>query len=639
MPKGPIRRAQLIAPYGVGAMIVVRDGTSLITAGLDHWYEREDHEATEDDFEYRVEEWRLQQELNVNHFRLPPDFRKVNQGDSVPNAFLTVPFLRFPQWHYCQSCGYLQKLKLVQRNQQKCPECLKKNKTRYLVQTPIIALCSHGHIQDFPWREWVHGSAKPTCQKKMRLLGTGSASLGGLKVECECGVKRSLANITEIRTEKGEETTVLSQQLIKSNSQYDEKSEFRCQGKRPWLGTEKGEPCSQPLKGSLRSASNIYYAQVRSAIYLHRGKNSKLMSLLEEPPLSGLISLLSNNSIPITPKTLRQQHSRLLQPFSDEEIETALRIILSPEEQQLEEEVANDDSETRFRRPEFNVLRTKRNEDQLKIRRANLSEYEQELSNYFSRILLIDKLRETRVLTGFNRIYPESNQDLSQLKSLLARKFSLSDGLSPEENWLPAYIVYGEGIFLELKEERIREWLREQEDAIDKRIRSLGQRYQAVQQKRQLRDRAITPRLILLHTLAHLLMNQLTFECGYSSAALKERLYVSDDPNAPMAGILIYTAAGDSEGTMGGLVRMGKPRYFEPTLYAALHEARWCSADPVCMEMGEQGGQGPDSCNLAACHNCALVPETACEEFNRFLDRGLVVGSINNRELGFFSGL
>jgi hypothetical protein len=106
-----------------------------------------------------------------------------------------------------------------------------------------------------------------------------------------------------------------------------------------------------------------------------------------------------------------------------------------------------------------------------------------------------------------------------------------------------------------------------------------------------------------------------------------------------MAGVLIYTAAGDAEGTMGGLVRMGKPGYLEPAILAALSSALWCSADPVCMEIGTQSGQGPDSCNLAACHNCCLVPETACEEFNRFLDRAVIVGSLGNREMGFFRGL
>jgi hypothetical protein len=106
-----------------------------------------------------------------------------------------------------------------------------------------------------------------------------------------------------------------------------------------------------------------------------------------------------------------------------------------------------------------------------------------------------------------------------------------------------------------------------------------------------------------------------------------------------MAGILIYTASGDAEGTMGGLVRMGRPGALEQVLQRALEGAKWCSADPVCMETGALGGQGPDSCNLAACHNCALVPETACEEFNRFLDRALLVGDLSGTVEGFFSSL
>lgn len=82
-----------------------------------------------------------------------------------------------------------------------------------------------------------------------------------------------------------------------------------------------------------------------------------------------------------------------------------------------------------------------------------------------------------------------------------------------------------------------------------------------------------------------------------------------------MSGVLIYTAAGDSEGTMGGLVRMGEPEFLGRTIARALDRARWCSSDPVCIE---STGQGPDSCNLAACHSCALLPETSCEHPMRF---------------------
>lgn len=140
----------------------------------------------------------------------------------------------------------------------------------------------------------------------------------------------------------------------------------------------------------------------------------------------------------------------------------------------------------------------------------------------------------------------------------------------------------------------------------------------------------------MLHTLAHLLINELVFTSGYSSASLRERLYVSRGAGQDMAGMLIYTAAGDSEGTMGGLVRMGRPNQLQQVFSSALASAQWCSTDPVCMDAGERG-QGPDSCNLAACHGCALLPETSCEEFNRFLDRGLVVGTFEQPDLGFFS--
>jgi hypothetical protein len=111
---------------------------------------------------------------------------------------------------------------------------------------------------------------------------------------------------------------------------------------------------------------------------------------------------------------------------------------------------------------------------------------------------------------------------------------------------------------------------------------------------------------------------------------------MSKDAHKGMAGVLIYTAAGDSEGTMGGLVRMARPANLLEVFSGALGNARWCSTDPVCMEVG-QAGQGPDSCNLAACHGCALLPETSCEEFNRFLDRGLVIGTFSAPDLGFFS--
>jgi hypothetical protein len=195
-------------------------------------------------------------------------------------------------------------------------------------------------------------------------------------------------------------------------------------------------------------------------------------------------------------------------------------------------------------------------------------------------------------------------------------------------------VVRGEGIFLQFKESKIKAWLNEYSVDLEERLECMSQTFVQARVKRHQDAREVTPRFVMLHTLAHLLINQLIYECGYGSASLRERLY-SAEGESPMAGILLYTAAGDSEGTMGGLVRMGKPGQLEAVMRRGLERARWCSADPVCIE---STGQGPDNCNLAACHSCALLPETSCEEQNRLLDRGLVIGTLYNSNLGFFSG-
>lgn len=620
----PVRRAQLIAPFGVGAMIVARDGSSLITAGLDHWYDPPEGTGVNsvDETEYMIEEWRLQKELRVSHFRLPPDYRKPRPGQSVPNTWMSVPFLRFPQWYYCPHCHRMKELTLTTRTRDYCPVCFgEKGKCRKLVPVPIVAICENGHIQDFPWRQWVHGTLSPLCKGTLSLRSTGGASLAAMVVICSCGQSRNLAGVTNGGLSIGTD---------------EDKLEFRCCGDRPWLGQEgAGEHvCGLPLLGSQRAASNLYFAQVRSSIYLPRATpqvQEALIQILANPPISSLVNLLAQTG-QLVPKRLREFQVPLFEPYTDAEITQAIKIVRGEVPQRQAEEESTDagspEQEVRFRRAEFEVLCIQQDQDLLKIRKAEWQKYDPIVSNHFSQVMLVEKLRETRALVGFTRVYPEP-KPLSLIKSLLRR-----DSLPPGEDWLPAYVVYGEGIFLELNENELQKW--EFRDEVQNRVLALQQRYDKMKDRRRLPERTISPRFVLIHTLAHLLINRLTFDCGYSSAALRERLYVAADGDK-MAGLLIYTAAGDAEGTMGGLVRMGKPGNFEPVLVRALQGATWCSADPVCMEMGHAGGQGPNSLNLAACHNCALVPETACEQFNVFLDRALVVGDFSDSSLGFFS--
>jgi hypothetical protein len=457
----------------------------------------------------------------------------------------------------------------------------------------------------------------------MRLLSTGGMTLAGQKVKIDGGPERSLSGITNANPDGSD--TELSRTLESNNIP------FLCPGHRPWLGTEHGEGCGRPLRGTLRSAANVYFAQVHSSIYLPRSDDStvdQVITLLEQPPLSTFIGILTSAGVTPLPAQLRKQYQELLAVFNDRQIQLGIDAVCNGKPGLQQSSLTEgDDAETGFRRQEYNTLIAAADFVQLVLKPADLSQYSPSFSQYFANVTLVHKLRETRALTGFTRVFADTDRDLDYLQGMLR----LSE---PVEKWLPAYTVFGEGIFLTLNEQYLRQW--EAQPGIQDRVEALMVRYRGLRQARHLRERHLGPRFVLLHTLAHLLINRLTFECGYSSAALRERLYVSDSPTTPMAGILIYTAAGDADGTLGGLVRMGKAERLEPLLKRALSSARWCSADPVCMEMGQSGGQGPDSLNLAACHGCSLVPETACEEFNRLLDRGVVIGPFDNPAIGFF---
>ena len=625
-PGTPLRRAQLVSPFGVGAMTTGTDGISVMTAGLDAWFRREgggEDSSNLDLSEFRVEEWRLQRYLQVKEFRLPPDYRnpRTLATGPAPNANLTVPMVRFPQMHFCRNgkCLRMTQLPLHTRGRKRCSHC----ERGWLVQVPFVAICAAGHAQDFPFREWVHRTSAPRCTGVLKIRSTGGASLAAQVVECECGRSRTMASITDGSADRS---------FLSSNLGDDE--HYTCPGRTPWHGTERTAGCGLPIKGSLRSASNVYYAVTRSSILLPQSQEPAIESVLElfgsHAGLATVLQVLRDTGQPGTAATVRDVARRDLEPYSDSAIEAALEAYFSDRREiPREDDNGPVQGETEFRRAEFDVLRVPQRHAELESRAFPIADYGDWMARHFERVVLIDRLRETRAMVGFERIVPETPTRVEQRKRLL--RLQSSDSV---DDWLPAALVYGEGIFFAIHEDLLASW--EREPAVHRRAALLQNRFEDAASRRNLQERELSSRFPLIHTFAHLLMNQLTFECGYSSASLRERLYVSPPPR-PMAGLLIYTAAGDTEGTMGGLVRMGRPEHLTRLVVQALEGATWCSADPVCMEVGSMSGQGPDSCNLAACHNCALVPETACEQFNRFLDRGLVVGSVDEPRLGYFS--
>jgi Domain of unknown function (DUF1998) len=633
---GTIRRAQLVSPFGVGAMSVLVDGTSVITAGLDHWYETDNSSSTLALEEYQEHDWRLEARLRVSEFRLPPDFRPTGYGDQR-NVKITVPVLRFPRWCFCIYCKRLELSTLTMQQQVQCPDqehAGKKYKPR-MAQVPFVAICIAGHVDDFPFDKWVHKSHNPSCKGVLRLVSRGGGGLEGQVVTCDtCHKERSLFGITDSRLDQtGAERTTLTDQLSASDGQH------LCTGARPWLA-QLASNCSNPMRGALRAAGNVYFPKVESSIYLPREEgavSAEMHELMRHPAVNATMRTLYTafgddlSADKLREALLRTVPAELFKPITDEELMAGYSDLLGVGETKPkagdkdDAEVLTGDDDWRY--PEFQHIRETPKDDYLTATDPGVNS---DLQAHVERVRSVDVLRETRALRGFTRVR-DGVLKLSDGKALLRRR-----PLLPVQDWLPAYVVKGEGIYLELNQKRLTAW--EARAEVQARAHKITAHYGQVALQRGMQHRTLSPRFVLLHTLGHLLINELVFTCGYSSASLRERLYVSSPPGREMAGLLIYTAAGDSEGTMGGLVRMARPLNLRSVFASSLSDARWCSTDPVCMDAGEKG-QGPDSCNLAACHGCALLPETSCEEFNRFLDRGLVIGTFADPSLGYFADL
>lgn len=643
MRLNPIRRSQLVAPFGPGALHVLEGGVAVITGGLDDWFkDRSGNTAHHDELNKGgliIREARLEEPLGVSHFRVAPGPENRSNNDEPE---LVTPVFRFPTWFVCPRCSRMKRGNLNLNGHLTCAreECRRKR----LIQVRFAAACDHGHLQDFPWLEWVHrdSGAFVECVNSLIYDAEGSGSLESIRIRCErCKKSRSLRGVMQGSFEPTEKDpngwSGLSKFLRSTSDKLDGDSgnveNFQCCGMKPWQGVVAGDDCARPLRAVLINATNVHSADVRSAIHIpprYRPSPSRLAEILDESDFRNKIAMCrrSDDEICDIVRKLRRDDSRSdvkrLDAYGDDEIEAALvghdeappsntAADVAPAESRAEQEL-------KIRRDEYEAFQGQTDrEGQLVLRSVNLDGLPDELDGFVEGIVAVEKLRETRVFAGFSRLLGRSSPAAPTPERLLWRSYPAD----LRNRWLPAAVVFGEGLFINFSEARISEW--EKRPRVIEHLAVLQRNQTSCVDRYGWEEISVEPRFVLLHTIAHLLINRLVFECGYGSSSLRERLYVSSDSSSPMAGILIYTAAGDAEGTMGGLVRLAEADTLGRMLSNAFEAAQWCSADPVCGEAASSGGQGPESLNLAACHSCGLLPETSCEQFNRFLDRSLVL--------------
>lgn len=606
---GELRRASLVSTFGPGAVVDFRasgGAVSGVVAGLETWDEKFPPAGLAN--RQTVTERRLQKKLKVKGFRLPPVLETKSSKDEKEDVRRLVA-VRFPTWLQCPQCDRIGKsgdwANAAGNPSPYCGECSRNSETGrrvHVIPVRFVMACENGHLDDFPWHFWVRH--KEGCRNAGRHgfldFRSEGAGLAGLFVKCrECGSRRSMEG-------------VFSKKMWKNGA--------NCAGKRPWL-EEADEECQLKPVCVQRGASNLYFPVVESALSI-----PPWMPNLREK-LGGFWGPLS--------LTFPEDRAKQIERYCDGD--ESFRHVLNSlgktpaELADLIETELNEDEEIdvdHLRLAEYKQFlnsqtEVRDDETEFEIRHEQVPDA---LEGLVSDVVRAVRLRQVQAITGFTRINPPGDLEEGNVAPL-------SEGKLP---WLPAIEVRGEGIFVALDEEEVEAW--EERPVVKDRVRQLNHHHARAWKERHgevSAPREISARFLLCHTLSHIIMKQLTLECGYSSSSIQERLY-ADEEDGQMAGFLIYTATSDADGTLGGLQRQGTSSRFGPMFLNAVQAAKWCSSDPLCIEdlMGASA-----SFSSSACHACVLAPETACEEFNHFLDRALIVGTPDQPKLGYFSSL
>ncbi|ROP77404.1 hypothetical protein EDF18_0031 [Frigoribacterium sp. PhB107] len=610
MSEEKLRQTQVIAPNGVGAIFDI-SGQSFVVEGTDAWFPGKSRRVA-------IASPRLSRALRTRTFYAPPVGNPDHQFTD-PSKGPSLPVVRFPTWLFCGSCR-----QMVQWTRGKesanpdaiCPACRHtKKKKLQLVPMRWVQICASGHLGDVDWAWYAHSSTAADCRKRDGLKfiqsKAGGAGLSSVEIRCSyCVSARSLADINDRR--------------------LSAKIGLHCTGRQPWEGWDKeiSATCTSEAIVVQRRASNVYYPDVHSAIevpFVASAKSEEDLAVLKHAFFKSVV-----DAIELGNEAEARRMCGMLEPLMHRPAAELFAIAVaetgsnvdSPEllseipetvNEIAESEWAAFSSSTSFDDPDFRTrIESFENVVQGPATAA--------LASLVPRITLAGALREVRAFTGFRRVTPGGESDFVR-----ADGRRLSD--KPKPTWLPAIETRGEGIFLSLDQAALSKW--ETNQQVVDRVAILRDRAPQSFMWSRLEKHtgtAVSPRYVLLHTLAHLLIRRLAFESGYGATSLRERVFARTNPTGvpQFGGLLIYTAAGDAEGTLGGLVRQGQPHRLASTLLGAIDDAAWCSADPLC---SEQESVSLDGLNLASCHACTLVSETSCENGNYLLDRALIVGT------------
>ncbi|MBQ6504556.1 MAG: DUF1998 domain-containing protein [Flexilinea sp.] len=614
---GEIRPTQILYTYGIGSVVDFPHISALVM-GLDDWPNDPKHCQS-------IQEDRLLQQIRavfgpqVDKLLTPPVSEKNDFG---PDPFgkeehVGIPAMPFPTWMHCTACNTLAPLSSGQFELKSNPfrpeethyihKSCTKGKNPKALPVPFLVCCENGHLDEFPWVEFVHGGPGHEDHTTLQYFDSGvSGEMRDMYVKCmDCGASRPLS-------------------MAFGNENRNRMP--MCTGRRPHLHDyDNAEPCQKHARAIQVGSSNLWFPQIFSVISIPESTSD----------LANLVTKHWDDLQTVTNAVIIGYLRGMgkisdMGAFTDDEIMAEINRRKNPPS----DADSNSSHEDNPLIAEWHAFKKPCLKTQTEDFRLSPEPVPAHFSKQIEQVILVERMREVRALTGFSRIYAPGEEIDAVETGETAKIVPITQGTP---TWFPAVEVHGEGLFIQFREDAVDAWCNKAE------VKDLDAVFYSAYIDLRRKQGAINPtsgypgiRYVLLHSFSHALMRRLAMECGYSQTSIRERIYYNKPGTneEPMAGVLIYTAAPGSEGTLGGLIEMGKTTNMERHILNALDDCRLCASDPTCSE--NLPSYGVNTIHGAACHSCLFAPETSCERGNRFLDRSVLVQTLGQNNRNFF---
>lgn len=592
-----LRRSQFILTYGPGSILEGRNGPRIIPAlgsGLGSQFGRILSQ-------YQVHDLRMSNVLKnitphkdyeIKFFVIPSNTaERKTDAQGIYRTYI------FPVWKICygKDGDHNPDVPILydSSKHEYCPLCGKNPNT----SVRFVCACPDGHLDEVKWNESVHDN-ESTCNADYFYWNAGGSSLSSIKIKCpnpDCNAETDMGKVYQ--------RYFNCTGRIPENEQPEENSGV-C------FSIPRTRNCNRRMRVVQRQSTSLRIVNTLTLLKIPK-YDKPISNILQIGEVTSVLSGLINANVKEDVLISVLKGSQNIADETKKIIFDYIIINGYAELVKLAKELYNEN---------INV-------DNILIEEFETLKGEEACSDNFCKgpssshsikfgkkefpfdVYPVDKIKTVTAQLGYQRKpYLKKDKEGKIIESPTVPIGAVRpwDGSC----WYPVYEGIGEGIFITSEENPIEflelddisnEWIEKKPNYTDR-----------------WRDNEVkNPVFVWWHTLSHALIRALSFSSGYSSASIRERVYI--DPN-DKGGIFLYTTSAGEDCSMGGLVESS--RNFKSIMSEALKSVSLCSYDPLCSKVRIS----PDRVNGSACIYCLLVPETSCEHGNMWLDRHLIFG-------------